>query len=147
MVPPLVLIINSELPYKTLKELIDDAAAHPNKISFGTSGPATSPAIAMTQLNHTAGTKIVDVPYRGSGEAAAAVVTGAVQATFTFYTAAKPLTDGGKVRPSRLQDHSEFQHGPMCRRWKSSVIQTSTTVVLSALSALQSCRNPLLARF
>ena len=53
----------------------------------------------MTQLNHTAGTKIVDVPYRGSGEAAAAVVTGAVQATFTFYTAAKPLTDGGKVRP------------------------------------------------
>jgi tripartite-type tricarboxylate transporter receptor subunit TctC len=97
--PPLVLIINSELPYKTLKELIDDAAAHPNKISFGTSGPATSPAIAMTQLNHTAGTKIVDVPYRGSGEAAAAVVTGAVQATFTFYTAAKPLTDGGKVRP------------------------------------------------
>jgi tripartite-type tricarboxylate transporter receptor subunit TctC len=97
--PPLVLIINSELPYKTLKELIDDAKANPNKISFGTSGPATSPAIAMTQLNHTAGTKIVDVPYRGSGEAAAAVVTGAVQATFTFYTAAKPLSDGGKVRP------------------------------------------------
>ena len=97
--PPLVLIINSELPYKTLKEMVDDAKANPNKISFGTSGPATSPAIAMTQLNHTAGTKIVDVPYRGSGEAAAAVVTGAVQATFTFYTAAKPLTDGGKVRP------------------------------------------------
>jgi tripartite-type tricarboxylate transporter receptor subunit TctC len=97
--PPLVLIINAGLPYKTLKELIDDAIANPNKISFGTSGPATSPAISMTQLNHTAGTKIIDVPYRGSGEAAAAVVTGAVQATFTFYTAAKPLTDGGKVRP------------------------------------------------
>jgi tripartite-type tricarboxylate transporter receptor subunit TctC len=97
--PPLVLIINADLPYKTLKELIDDAKTNPNKISFGTSGPATSPAISMTQLNHTAGTKIVDVPYRGSGEAAAAVVTGAVQATFTFYTAAKPLTDGGKVRP------------------------------------------------
>lgn len=97
--PPLVLIINAELPYKNLKELIDDAKANPNKISFGTSGPATSPAIAMTQLNHAAGTKIVDVPYRGSGEAAAAVVTGSVQATFTFYTAAKPLTDGGKVRP------------------------------------------------
>lgn len=97
--PPLVLIVNAGLPYKTLKELIDDAKANPNKISFGTSGPATSPAISLTQLNHTAGTKIVDVPYRGSGEAASAVVTGAVQATFTFYTAAKPLADGGKVRP------------------------------------------------
>lgn len=97
--PPLVLIVKADLSYKTLKELIEDAKSNPNKISFGTSGPATSPAISMTQLNHAAGTKIVDVPYRGSGEAAAAVVTGAVQGTFTFYTAAKPLTDGGKVRP------------------------------------------------
>ena len=85
--PPLVLIVNADLPYKTLKELIEDAKSNPNKISFGTSGPATSPAISMTQLaNHAAGTKIVDVPYRGSGEAAAAVVTGAVQGTFTFST-------------------------------------------------------------
>ncbi|MBI3434813.1 MAG: tripartite tricarboxylate transporter substrate binding protein [Proteobacteria bacterium] len=97
--PPLVLIANAGLPYKTLKDVIDDAKANPNKISFGTSGPATSPAISLTQLNHTAGTKIVGVPYRGSGEAATAVVTGAVQATFTFYTAAKPLADGGKVKP------------------------------------------------
>ena len=97
--PPLVLIVNAGLPYKSLNELIDDAKANPNKISFGTSGPATSPAISMTQLNHTAGTKIVDVPYRGSGEAAGAVVTGAVQGTFTFFSAAKPLVDGGKVRP------------------------------------------------
>jgi tripartite-type tricarboxylate transporter receptor subunit TctC len=97
--PPLVLIVNAGLTYKSLKELIDDAKANPNKISFGTSGPATSPAISMTQLNHTAGTKIVDVPYRGSGEAAGAVVTGAVQGTFTFFSAAKPLVDGGRVRP------------------------------------------------
>jgi tripartite-type tricarboxylate transporter receptor subunit TctC len=96
--PPLVLVVNANLPYKSLAELIADAKANPNKLSFGTSGPATSPAIALTQLNHAAGTKIVDVPYRGSGEAASAVATGAVQATFTFFTAAKPLVDGGKVR-------------------------------------------------
>jgi tripartite-type tricarboxylate transporter receptor subunit TctC len=108
--PPLVLIVNANLPYKSLADLIADAKANPSKVSFGTSGPATSPAISLTQLNGAAGTKIVDVPYRGSGEAAAAVVTGAVQATFTFYTAAKPLADGGKVRalaiagPSRIAD-------------------------------------------
>jgi len=96
--PPLVLVANANLPYKSLAELIADAKANPNKLSFGTSGPATSPAIALTQLNHAAGTKIVDVPYRGSGEAASAVAIGAVQATFTFFTAAKPLVDAGKVR-------------------------------------------------
>ena len=96
--PPLVLIIDAKLPYKTLAELIADAKANPSKISFGTSGPASSPVIALTQLNALAGTKIVDVPYRGSGQAAAAVVTGAIQGTFTFYSSAKPLADDGKVR-------------------------------------------------
>ena len=53
--PPLVLIVNGKLPYKTVAELIADAKANPSKISFGTSGPATSPAIAVTQLNALAG--------------------------------------------------------------------------------------------
>jgi tripartite-type tricarboxylate transporter receptor subunit TctC len=110
--PPLVLIVNAGLPYKTLNDLIADAKANPSKVSFGTSGPATSPAISLTQLNQVAGTKIVDVPYRGSGEAAAAVVTGAVQATFTFYTAAKPLTDGGKVRPLAIAGATRIPDWP-----------------------------------
>jgi tripartite-type tricarboxylate transporter receptor subunit TctC len=110
--PPLVLIVNANLPYKSLNDLIADAKSNPSKVSFGTSGPATSPAIALTQLNHAAGTKIVDVPYRGSGEAAAAVVTGAVQATFTFYTAAKPLADGGKVRALAIAGPSRIEGWP-----------------------------------
>jgi tripartite-type tricarboxylate transporter receptor subunit TctC len=96
--PPLVLIIDAALPYKTLAELIAAAKADPSKVSFSTSGPATSPAIALTQLNSLAGTKIQDVPYRGSGEAARAVVSSAVQGTFTFVTGAKPLVDDGKAR-------------------------------------------------
>jgi tripartite-type tricarboxylate transporter receptor subunit TctC len=97
--PPLVLVVNSKLPYKSLEELLADAKAHPDKINFGTSGFATSPFIALSELNDAAGMHIPAVPYHGSGEAAAAVVTGAVQATFTFYSAAKPLVDGGQVRP------------------------------------------------
>jgi tripartite-type tricarboxylate transporter receptor subunit TctC len=96
--PPLVLIIDAKLPYKALPELIADAKANPNKLSFGTSGPASSPVIALTQLNVAAGTKIQDVPYRGSGQAASSVVTGAIQGTFTFYSSAKPLVDGGQAR-------------------------------------------------
>jgi tripartite-type tricarboxylate transporter receptor subunit TctC len=37
--PPLVLIIDAKLPYKSLAELLADAKANPKKISFGTSGP------------------------------------------------------------------------------------------------------------
>ncbi|MPZ55662.1 MAG: tripartite tricarboxylate transporter substrate binding protein [Rhizobiales bacterium] len=96
--PPLVLIIDAKLPYKSLAELIFDAKVNPKKISFGTSGPATSPAISLTQLNSLAKTEIVGVPYRGSGEAARNVAGGAIQGTFAFYSQAKPLADDGKVR-------------------------------------------------
>jgi tripartite-type tricarboxylate transporter receptor subunit TctC len=110
--PPLVLIVNAGLPYRSLQELLDHTRSNTNKISFGTSGPASSPAIALTQLNHAAGANIVDVPYRGSGEAASAVATGAVQATFTFYTGAKPLADGGKVRILAVADGTRMPELP-----------------------------------
>jgi tripartite-type tricarboxylate transporter receptor subunit TctC len=96
--PPLVLIIDAALPYKTLPELLADAKVNPKKISFGTSGPATSPEMALAQLNALAKTDIAGVPYRGSGEAARNVSASGVQGAFAFYAQAKPLADAGQVR-------------------------------------------------
>jgi len=96
--PPLVLIINGNLPVKTLGEMLADAKANPNKYSVGTSGPASSPGLTLAQLNKAAQVQIQPVPYRGSGDAAAAAAGGAIQGAFTFYSQAKPLADDGKVR-------------------------------------------------
>jgi tripartite-type tricarboxylate transporter receptor subunit TctC len=96
--PPLVLIVDAALPYKSLAEMLADAQAQPKKLSFGTSGPATSPAMALAQLNALAKTEIAGVPYRGSGEAARNVAGGGIQGAFAFYAQAKPLADDGKVR-------------------------------------------------
>ena len=96
--PPVVLIINARLPYKSLAELIAAAKANPKSVSFGTSGPASSPAMALAQLNLAAKTDIVAVPYRGSGDAAREVAGGAIQGVFAFLSQAKPLVDDGKVR-------------------------------------------------
>jgi len=111
--PPLVLIIDAALPDKTLAEFLADARANPKKISFGTSGPATSPAMALAQLNALAKTDIAGVPYQGSGEAARNVSPSGVQGAFAFYAQAKPLADSGKVRalatatPQRLSGWPE----------------------------------------
>jgi tripartite-type tricarboxylate transporter receptor subunit TctC len=96
--PPLVLIVDAALPYKTLDEMLADARANPNKISFGTSGPATSPAMALAQLNALGKTAIAGVPFNGSGEAARNVTASGVQGAFAFYAQSKPLADSGKVR-------------------------------------------------
>src|SRR5205809_624767 len=84
--PPLVLIINGNLPVKTLGEMLADAKANPNKYSVGTSRPDTAPGLTLAQLNKAAQVQIQAVPYRGSGDAAAAAATGAIQGAFTFYS-------------------------------------------------------------
>jgi tripartite-type tricarboxylate transporter receptor subunit TctC len=110
--PPLVLIIDAALPYKTLAELIAAAKANPSKLSFGTSGPATAPGVALAQLNSLANTEIVGVPYRGSGEAARNVAASAIQGGFAYYSQAKPLSDDGKVRALAIASPSRIATWP-----------------------------------
>lgn len=97
--PPIVAIVNAGLPYKTLQDMIAASKADPKSVSFGTSGPASSPHMALALLNAAAKTNIVAVPYRGSGDASRAVAGGQVQGVFAFFSQAKPLADDGKVRP------------------------------------------------
>jgi tripartite-type tricarboxylate transporter receptor subunit TctC len=96
--PALLLVIDAKLPYKTLDELLTEARINPSKVTFGTSGPAASPALSLNQLNALAKTQIVGVPYRGVGEAAQAAAAGIIQGTFVFYSQAKSLAEQGKVR-------------------------------------------------
>jgi tripartite-type tricarboxylate transporter receptor subunit TctC len=110
--PPVVLIIDAKLPYKTLADLIAGAKARPEKISFGTTGPASTAAMAILQINKAADIDIVGVPYRGSGEAAQAVAGGAIQGVFTYYSQAKPLVDDGKTRPLAVAAPSRIAGWP-----------------------------------
>lgn len=96
--PPLVLIVANNTPYKSVADIVADAKADPKKVSFGSSGPATSPAIAITQLNALAKTQIADVPYRGSGLAAQAVVAAEVQGSFVFMASAVQFHEAKSAR-------------------------------------------------
>lgn len=96
--PPVVLIVGGNSPFKSVADLIAYAKANPTGVNFSTSGPATSPAIAVSQLNALAGTTITPVPYTGTGPAAAAVVSGEVQGAFVYYPSAKGLIDAGQLR-------------------------------------------------
>ena len=95
--PPLVLAVNSGSPFKSLEDLVSYAKANPAKINMATTGPATSPAIAVSQLNSLAGTEIVSVPYNGSGPAAAAC-RGRASAGGDFLAAER--CRNGQQRPS-----------------------------------------------
>jgi tripartite-type tricarboxylate transporter receptor subunit TctC len=96
--PPLVLAVINSSPFKNVADLIAYAKANPTKANIATTGPATSPAIAVSQLNALVGTKFAAVPYQGAGPAAAAVASGQVDAGFIWLPSVAGMASSGRVR-------------------------------------------------
>ena len=96
--PPLVLAVVGNSPFKSVGDLIAYAKANPAMANVATTGPATSPAIALSQLNAAAGTTIAAIAYQGSGPAAAAVASGQVSAGFVWLPSIAGMVGSGKVR-------------------------------------------------
>lgn len=79
---PSVLYVRASLPVNTLAEFIAYGKAHPGKLTFASSGNASSPHIAAEQFADMAGLQIVHIPYRGNGPAINDLLGGQVDALF-----------------------------------------------------------------
>ena len=74
------IVVKTDSPWKTLKELVEYARQHPNEIKYSTSAPGGVHHFAMENIAAKEGIKWKIVPYPGGFEAATAVVGGHVQA-------------------------------------------------------------------
>ena len=97
-ISPFVLVVHPSIPARNLKALIALARAHPNELSYGSSGVG-SPSHLMSELfNSMAKVKITQVPYKGSGQLIVAVASGEIPMTFVSAAGAKPLLAASRVR-------------------------------------------------
>ena len=95
---PLFLVINSNVPAKSLQEFIAYTKANPDKISYASAGAGTTPDIAALEFGRRAGLKFVMVPFRGTGPAVQAVLGGDVQVTFVSMGPHIEFVERGKLR-------------------------------------------------
>jgi tripartite-type tricarboxylate transporter receptor subunit TctC len=97
---PVVMIINNDLPYKTLKELVDDAKVNPNKLIFSSSGLYGASHVPTALLAKAAGNlQMRHLPTNGGGPAVAAVLGGNASFFMSPTSIALPHIKAGKVRP------------------------------------------------
>jgi tripartite-type tricarboxylate transporter receptor subunit TctC len=75
---PFVIVAHPSLNAKSQKELIELAQSQPGKLSIGHGGNGTAMHLSAALFNQMAATKIVEVPYKGSGPAALDVLAGNV---------------------------------------------------------------------
>ncbi|MBI4189774.1 MAG: tripartite tricarboxylate transporter substrate binding protein [Betaproteobacteria bacterium] len=95
---PNVLAVHPSLPVRSVREVIGLAKAHPEKLTFSSSGIGGSGHLAGEMFNVMAGVKMVHVPYRGTAPAALAVLSGEVTLSFGNILALLPHVKGGRLR-------------------------------------------------
>ena len=95
---PQVLVINPQLPFKSIAELVAYAKANPGKLNYSTGGVGTLPHLNAELFKTVSDTNILHVPYKGGGPALTAVVAGEVQMTFDTVSTSLQLIQDGRLR-------------------------------------------------
>jgi tripartite-type tricarboxylate transporter receptor subunit TctC len=95
---PTVLAVRADAPWKTVKEFVDYAKAHPGQINYGSSGNYGTMHVPMEILAQNAGIKMQHVPYTGAGPAVVALLGGQIQAVSTGPASILQQVKAGKVR-------------------------------------------------
>jgi tripartite-type tricarboxylate transporter receptor subunit TctC len=95
---PNVLVINPNVPAKTLAEFVAYNRANPGKVTFASGGIGTSPHLCAVMFGNEIGAPNMHVPYRGSAPASQDLVAGQVQAQFDSVGSAIGQIQAGKLR-------------------------------------------------
>jgi tripartite-type tricarboxylate transporter receptor subunit TctC len=92
----LMLVVNPNLPVRSVQELVDYAKANPGKLSFASGN--TAGIVGGFTLAHWAGINFLHVPYKSTPPAIEDVIAGRVSMMFADFTVAMPHVAAGAVR-------------------------------------------------
>ncbi len=95
---PNLLVVNNDLPVKTVPELIAYMKANPNKLSYASPGIGTSVHMSGELFKSMTGTSMTHVPYKGRQFYVPDLLGGSVQLVFDNMPSALPLAKEGKIR-------------------------------------------------
>lgn len=95
---PFLMVVGAAQPDRTLADFIARAKANPGKLSYASAGTGTVPHFATERFLRQAGIKVLHVPYKGNGPAAADVTSGRVDMIFEGYTSSSGRIKGGQIR-------------------------------------------------
>jgi len=98
-VVPYVLMVNPQVPAKSVTELIALAKKSPGKLKYGSAGAGGGEHITTVLFERMSGTSMLHVPYKGIAQALLDAIAGEVQLAFPVYPAARPHIDSGRLRP------------------------------------------------
>jgi len=95
---PNMVVVNANVPARTIQEFIALAKSQPGKLNYGSAGAGTAHHLIGEMFKLKAGVDLVHVPYKGSSPAVADLLSGQVQLMFDTVTSGLPQVKAGKTR-------------------------------------------------
>jgi tripartite-type tricarboxylate transporter receptor subunit TctC len=95
---PIVLIVNKNLPYRSVRELVDAARAKPGSINFGSAGQGSIEDLSAELFDSLAHIKMTHIPYRGTAQSLTDLRAGVVQVLLENLPPVLGPIKGGDVR-------------------------------------------------
>ena len=95
---PVIILVKADSPYKTIKDLLDDAVRRPGDVTVGTGGGATLTNLALEVLKSEARANILTVPYKGTSPVLTAIMSGDISAGVDTVSGSIGLIRSGRLR-------------------------------------------------
>jgi tripartite-type tricarboxylate transporter receptor subunit TctC len=93
-----ILVVNPNVPAKSVAELVAYAKANPGKVNFGSAGNGSSNHLSGELLKSLTGAPMQHIPYKGSAPALTDVVSGQLTFMFDILVTSLPQMRAGRVR-------------------------------------------------
>jgi len=95
---PMVLVVSPKMIAKSVAELIAQAKASPDKLTYASAGSGSPQHMAAEVFKSMTGTRLIQIPYKGSAPALIDVLAGTVDVMFCPINSALPHIRSGKLR-------------------------------------------------
>ena len=96
---PLVLVVNTNSPFKTIDDIVRAAKAKPGSLTFSSGGIGGTHQLSAELFKQSAGIDMIHVPYKSGSAALTDLMAGNVNMMFTQMYSAIPNIQAGKIRP------------------------------------------------
>jgi tripartite-type tricarboxylate transporter receptor subunit TctC len=106
------LVARSDLPFKSLNELIEHARANPGKLHYASAGNGTGQHIASAVMFHLAKADVTHVPYKGAQAAYQDLIPGRVDLFFDASSTAKGQIEGARVKALAVSGKQRLAYHP-----------------------------------
>lgn len=109
---PFILVVNKDLPVRSVSDLVVYAKAHPGKLNFASNSSGSASHLAAEQFKKVAGIDITHVPYKGSAPAITDLIGGQVQMMFEQGPSVQSFLKSGQLRALAVTSAQRVRNFP-----------------------------------